>query len=451
MVNMSPNRIKNKKEDPEVRKKSFDIYSYDYSFDAAKMEASRCLSCPSPRCMEGCPIHNNIPYFIKEIKNGNLEKAYRLIGEKSLLPDICSKVCNHSSQCMGSCIRGMKGESVNIGLLESFVSNWGYKNKIDIDDIKPSNSKTIAVIGSGPGGISFAIYMARLGYSVTIYEKDSDIGGVLYWGIPNYRLDKNIIKRYKERLDKLHVNIILNTCIGKDISFDDIKSKYDGIYISSGVDKSNDGNYDIDSCSDIYLAKDFLSETNKSNYKDLGKRVCIIGGGNVAMDCSRNAIRIKGVEEVKLLYRRTIKEMPASLDELEEAKEEGVEMIELINPYKFIIKNNKLEGIECSIMELGEPDTSGRRRPIESNKPHVMISCDSAILCLGFINDDFSKNTNLDTCPKGYFIVNEEGKTNKDYIYAGGDCVTGAKSVVHAMKAAISAAKALDRDLNNKE
>ena len=448
MPNMNPKRTMMHIENPDIRKTNFNIIYHGYTEQEAIDEANRCLHCPIPKCKESCPIKNNIPEFINEIKNKDYKKAYSFIQEKSILSDICGTICPHEDQCEGHCVRGLRGESVNIGALERFVSEWANKNIKEVNPIK--NKYKVACIGSGPASITFALYLARKGYNVTIYEKESYVGGVLSWGIPSYRLGKEILDNYISRLKVLGVNFVFNYKVGSSHPLEEIIKNYDATFIGTGALNSNKMHIPGEDLKGVYPADEFLSKINLSNDKssnNYGSKILVVGGGNVAMDASRDAIRLKQVSRVDIVYRRSENEMPACTEELNMAKEEGVIFNTLTNPVKFIGENGVLKKVECAIMELGEPDSSGRRRPIESTKPHIFFDVDSAVLALGFSNDkeigETTANLNIDKY--GCFIVDENNMTSLKNVYAGGDAVTGAKTVVLAMKAGLNAAKDVEK------
>lgn len=445
-------------QEPEKRKNNFSLVSTGYTKDEAIEEAKRCLNCKIPQCSKACPIQNRIPEFISEVKAGNFEKAYEIIKTKSLLSDICSTVCPHEKQCEGSCVRGIKGEPIAIGSIERFVSEWANEN-LKESYTKEPNGKKIAIIGAGPAGISCALYLLSKGYKVVFYEKENYVGGVLKWGIPSFRLSDKIVDNYYEKLKKMNAEFHFNYRVGKDNSLDDLLKNegYDACFIGIGACSSNVMNIEGEDLKGVYSADDFLSKINLSELKgdrryfdECGERVLIVGGGNVAMDAARCAVRLPQVKKVSIVYRRTEQEMPACSIELEHAKEEGIEFLTLKNPVKFIGKDGKLTQAECAVMVLGEPDASGRRRPVESDEDHIFLDVDTCVLALGFSNEkEISMYTkDLEADKWGCFIVDENNMTSREGIYAGGDAVTGADTVVRAMKAGINAAKAIDTKLS---
>lgn len=449
-------KTKNKELDLIKRKTSFDIISSCYTENEAVLEADRCLSCKKPTCIDGCPVHINIPQFLKYVRERNFKDAYFFLSNFTCMPDICGSICLHEKQCVGNCIRNKIGDGVNIGEIERFVAEYAFKNKLE-KIIKKDVNKSIAVIGSGPSSLSFALTMAKFGYSITIFEKESHLGGLLYSGVPSFRLDKKYLDRFVDKLLSYNVKINFNCEIGKTIKLDKIISSYDGVFIGIGSNKQNClQNVDIDG-KNVVFAGDFLrclsekpiDKHGKKTYQTCGENVVIVGGGNAAMDSARNALRLEQVKSVKIVYRRTEKEMPACLSELKGAKEEGVEFLELTNPYKFNFKDGKLESVECALMELSELDDSGRRKPVESSKPHITLRADTVILALGSSNCvDFLKGTNIKVDERNAIIVDENNKTSLDKVYAGGDITTGTLTVVEAMKSGINAAKAMDKELN---
>lgn len=454
-MNSALNKTKCKEISLNERKSTFKPVYGCYTKEEAISEASRCLSCPKPKCVEGCPIHNCIPEILKATRDEDFKLAYSLIRENSCLPEICSVVCPHEKQCSGHCVRSNTQEGVNIGDVERFISEFAIEKKLDVIKAKP-NGKKIAAIGSGPASLSFALTMAEKGYQVTIYEKENYIGGILSYGIPSYRLDNQILEHLIAKLKASNVLFVLNTEVGKDFTLDNLISNFDGVFIGTGATKQNSLQIVDKNAKNVYFAGDFLEKVNhapmdkdgKRLFKECGKNVVVVGGGNAAMDAARDAIRLPQVESVKIVYRRTEKEMPACASELNDAKVEGVEFLTLTNPSKFIYKNDKLEALECAVMELGEPDESNRRKPIESNKPHIFINTDTVILALGSSNNkEFSNGTNLKVDDWGAILVDENNKTSIDMVYAGGDVVSGPSTVVNAMKHGMNAANNMHKEL----
>jgi len=395
-------------------------------------EASKCLGCKIAKCQEFCPIHNEIPLVNKLVKEKKFQDAFDAISVNSILPDICSTVCPHEKQCEGHCVRQFNGNGVKFSLIENYLAN-NYSEDYEIT----SNNCKVCAIGSGPASLAFSLYLARRGFHVDIYERENDIGGVLYWGIPNYRLNKSVLTKYRNELNNLGVNIFAN----KEIkSLDDIKDKYDGIFIGVGTVVPNKMNIPGEDLDGVYNAYDFLKDTNlNSNHKDYGKKIVIVGGGNVAIDAARNAKRLGA--DVTIVYRRSEIEMPACKAEIAAAKKDGVNFMCLKTPVA-IIGDNKVNKVECAIMKLGEKDSSNRARPIISDEPHLFMDVDSVIMAIGF-----SAN-NVFTNDGAYIKVDDNGKTNLDKIYAGGDIVTGSKTVVLAMKAGLDAARDIEEKLS---
>lgn len=413
-------------------------------------EACRCLNCPKPNCKLFCPISNNIPLFISKVKEGKIDEAHSVVMEKSCFPDICSIVCPHEKQCLGHCVRGIKGEPVNIPLIERYIAEH-------VSYTKPNVTKTnhrFAAIGSGPASLAFALKLAEKGHKVVIYEKENYIGGVLKWGIPSFRLPSDKLDKYINRLKDLGVEFVLNCEIGKTILVEDLLKQYEAIFIGVGAHKSNKIHIPGEDNKNIFNTKEFLSKINLQNgenkvFPECGKNVLVVGGGNAAMDAARSAIRLPQVEKVTIVYRRTEEEMPACHEELTEAKNEGIEFKTLTNPVQFIVINDKINKVECAKMILGEIDSSGRRRPIESNEHHVFIDANTVVLALGFSNDpNFAKSVlKVESDKWGAISVDENNKTSNKRIYAGGDASRGASTVVLAMKDGMNAAKDILKNL----
>ena len=434
--------------DPDIRKDNFFPFLKGYTLEEAKIEAARCLNCKIPRCKEACPIHNDIPDFIKAIKEERLEDAYDIIRKKSVMPEICGTVCPHEDQCEGHCVMGIRFESVAIGALERFVAKYARISGLE-DKMKPAREEKIACIGSGPASLACAMVLANEGYKVDIYEKEDYIGGVLTWGIPSYRLERAAVDHIIDTLLKKGVRFILNTKV------EDLRTLKDYRYyfIGTGAPHSNAMHIPGEDLDGVYHADRFLTAINmaplnegKRFFEGCGKKVVVVGGGNVAMDAARDAIRLAQTEEVTIVYRRSENEMPACKEELAHAKEEGIVFRTLCNPVAFK-GNGHLEEVECAIMELGEPDNSGRRRPVATDK-RITIKADTAVLALGFSNDDsISKKNGIEADKWGCFKVDENGKTSIDNVYAGGDAVSGASTVVKAMDAGIKAGKAMIGEL----
>jgi len=395
-------------------------------------EASKCLGCKNAKCQEFCPIHNEIPLINKLVKENKFQDAFDAISVNSILPEICSTICPHEKQCEGHCVKQFNGNGVKFSLIENYLAT-NYSEDYEIT----TNQHKVCAIGSGPASLSFSLYLARKGYQVDIYERENDIGGVLYWGIPNYRLNKSILAKYKQELVDLGVNIFTN----KEIkSLEEIKDKYDGIFVGVGSVIPNRMNIPGEDLDGVYNAYDFLKDTNlNTNHKDYGKKIIVVGGGNVAIDTARNAKRLGA--DVTIVYRRSEKEMPAGKKEVSLAKKDGVKFLRLKTPVS-ILGDKKVNKVECAIMKLGDKDSSNRARPIISDEPHIYLDADSVIMAIGF-----SAN-NVFTNDGAYIKVDDNGKTNQDKIYAGGDVVTGSKTVVLAMKAGLDAARDIEEKLS---
>ena len=445
-------RVKMKVRDGDVRKEDFLPFLLGYEKEEAILEASRCLHCKIPRCKEACPIHNDIPDFIKYIKDDDLENAYHTIRLRSSLSEICGTVCPHEDQCEGACVLGIKGESVAIGALERYVSKWARENGFDKEEKKETNGKKVACIGSGPASLACALKLVKEGYSVDIYEKDGFVGGVLTWGIPSYRLEREAIKHKIEILKELGVSFILDQKV-KDLTR--LREDYDAIFLGIGAPDPNHMHINGEDLKGIYQADTFLKainmaplENGRRHFEACGERVVVVGGGNVAMDAARDAIRLPQVKEVMIVYRRTEDEMPACKEELEHAKEEGVIFKTLVNPIEFQ-GEGCLKEVVLAINELGKPDQSGRRRPVDTGK-RMTIEADTVVLALGFSNDKtLGDNTDdLDIDKWGCFIVDDMGRTSAKVVYAGGDATSGASTVVKAMDAGQKAARAIIEDLS---
>lgn len=445
-------RVKMKVRDGDVRKEDFLPFLLGYEKEEAILEASRCLHCKIPRCKEACPIHNDIPDFIKYIKDDDLERAYHTIRLRSSLSEICGTVCPHEDQCEGACVLGIKGESVAIGALERYVSKWARENGFDKEEKKETNGKKVACIGSGPASLACALKLVKEGYSVDIYEKDGFVGGVLTWGIPSYRLEREAIGRKIEILKELGVSLILNQKV-KDLT--GLREDYDAIFLGIGAPDPNRMHIKGEDLKGIYQADTFLKainmaplENGRRHFEACGERVIVVGGGNVAMDAARDAIRLPQVKEVTIVYRRKEDEMPACKEELEHAKEEGVIFKTLVNPIEFQ-GEGCLREVILAINELGEPDQSGRRRPVDTGK-RMTIEADTVVLALGFSNDKTlgDSTDDLDIDKWGCFIVDDMGRTSAKAVYAGGDATSGASTVVKAMDAGQKAARAIIEDLS---
>lgn len=460
MPNMSLEKTYMPVQDPSKRNKNFEEVSLGYSEEEAINEANRCLNCKNKPCSSKCPVQIDIPSFIEKIREKDYIKAYKIIEKSSSLPAVCGRVCPQETQCESGCVRGIKGQSVAIGRLERFVADWHNKNEKEIEKVKSNNIK-VAVIGSGPSGLSCAADLSKNGFLVTIFEALHTPGGVLSYGIPEFRLPKKIVEKEIENLKKMGVEIKTNVVIGNSITIEELfkEEGFKAVFIGSGAGLPKFMNIKGENLNGVYSANEFLTRINlmKAYEKDSqtpiykAKRVAVVGGGNVAMDAARCAKRL-GAEKVYIIYRRSEAEMPARLEEIEHAKEEGIEFTLLTNPVaingdeNFFVKN-----IECVKMKLSDPDKSNRRRPIEIENSNFKIEVDSVIMSIGTSPNPLIKNTTkgLETTNWGGIIVNEEtGETSKEFIYAGGDAVTGSATVILAMEAGKKAAKAIIEKLS---
>ena len=451
-----------REQDPKIRAKNFDEVCFGYDENEAKLEASRCLNCPNPRCVTGCPVNINIPAFIKHVKEGDYVEAAKEIAKYSSLPAVCGRVCPQEKQCEGKCILGIKGESVSIGKLERFVADYSNENNVQISTICNKNGKKVAVIGSGPSGLTCAGELAKKGYDVTIFEALHKAGGVLVYGIPEFRLPKDkVVKKEIENIEKLGVKIETNTIVGKTISIDEIFAEgYDAVFIGSGAGLPKFMNIPGENANGVFSANEFLTRVNLMKaYEDcsdtplkVGQKVCVIGGGNVAMDAVRTALRLGA--EATIVYRRGKEELPARVEEVHHAEEEGVIFHLLTNPSEILTDSNgNVTGMKCTKMELGEPDASGRRKPVEIKKSEFVIDCDMVIMALGTSPNPLISSTTkgLEINGRKCIVVEEEtGLTTRENVYAGGDAVTGAATVILAMGAGKKAAIAIDNKLSKK-
>ena len=448
---------------PKVRATNFDEVCLGYNKEEAMEEASRCLGCKKAKCVEGCPVSIHIPDFIHQVKEGNIEEAYRIISESSALPAICGRVCPQESQCEGKCIRGIKGEAVSIGKLERFVADWARENGIKPTAPAEKNGKKVAVIGSGPSGLTCAGDLAKMGYDVTIFEALHKAGGVLVYGIPEFRLPKSaVVEKEVENVKALGVKIETNVIIGKSTTIDELMDKegFEAVFIGSGAGLPMFMGIPGENANGVFSANEFLTRNNlmkafRDDYDTPiahGKKVAVVGGGNVAMDAARTALRLGA--EVHIIYRRSEAELPARAEEVHHAQEEGIIFDLLTNPKEILVdENDWVKGIRLVKMELGEPDASGRRRPVEIPGSEYEIDVDTVIMSLGTSPNPLISSTTigLDTNKRKCIIADEEtGKTSKEGVYAGGDAVTGAATVILAMGAGKAAAKGIDEFLKNK-
>ena len=460
MANMSLNKVKMPEQQPTIRNKNFYEVSLGYTTEMAVEEATRCLNCKNKPCVSGCPVNVKIPEFISLVANGEFEAAYKKINETNSLPAVCGRVCPQESQCEGKCVRGIKGESVAIGRLERFVADWYRENcKREIPKIK-QNGKKVAVIGAGPSGLTCAGDLAKMGYKVTVFEAFHTAGGVLVYGIPEFRLPKSIVADEIEGLKALGVEIMTDMVIGKVLSVDEIIDMgYEAVFIGSGAGLPMFMGIEGEGSVGVYSANEFLTRINLmkaylDSYDTPIKKVnsvAVVGGGNVAMDAARCAKRL-GAEHVYIIYRRGEEETPARKEEIHHAKEEEIEFKLLCNPIRILSdENGRVNAVECIKMELTEPDSSGRRRPVEIEGSEFILDVDSVIMSLGTSPNPLIRTTTsgIEANKRGCLIVDENMKTTKDAVYAGGDAVTGAATVILAMGAGKTAAKAIDEYLKD--
>lgn len=452
-----------REQEPDIRNKNFDEVCLGYNMEEAVEEASRCINCKNAQCMKGCPVSINIPKFISEVKNGDVKAAYDTISESSALPAVCGRVCPQESQCEGKCIRGFKGEPISIGKLERFVADWARENNIKPVGCENKNGKKVAVIGSGPSGLTCAGDLAKLGYDVTIFEALHEAGGVLVYGIPEFRLPKDtVVKHEIENVISLGVKIETNVVIGKSVTIDQLLTEegFDAVFIGSGAGLPKFMGIPGENANGVFSANEYLTRNNlmKAFREDYdtpirpGKKVAVIGGGNVAMDAARTALRLGA--EVHIVYRRSEEELPARVEEVHHAKEEGIIFNLLTNPTEILVdENGWVKGMKCVKMELGEPDASGRRRPVVIEGSEFEMELDTVIMSLGTSPNPLISSTTegLEVNKWKCIVADEElGKTSKEGVYAGGDAVTGAATVILAMGAGKAAAKGIHEYLSNK-
>ena len=461
MPNMQPNKTPMPEQDPHVRNKNFKEVALGYTDEMAINEAQRCLQCKNPACVQGCPVNVPIKDFIHEIVEGNMDKAYEVIKSQNSLPAVCGRVCPQETQCESKCVRGIKNEPVAIGRLERYVADWYMNNREPAVTAPKHNGHNVAVLGSGPSGLTCAGDLAKLGYEVTGFEALHAAGGVLMYGIPEFRLPKKIVQEEIQQLEKMGVKIDTDMVMGKVLSVDELfEMGYEALYIGTGAGLPNFMNLPGEGLVGVYSANEFLTRINLMKaylpeyYTPIihPKNVAVVGGGNVAMDAARCAKRL-GAEHVYIVYRRGEAEMPARLEEQHHAKEEGIEFMTLTNPTEILgDESGRVCGMKCIKMELGEPDASGRRRPIEIPDSEFELKVDTVIMSLGTNPNPLIRSTTpgLETNKKGCLIVNEENMTTRDQVYAGGDAVTGAATVILAMGAGKSAAEAIDKAMQQK-
>lgn len=449
---------------PDKRRHNFKEVALGYTLEEARTEAKRCLQCKKPLCVEGCPVNVQIPHFIKCIADGDIKEALRIIKETNNLPAICGRVCPQEEQCESKCILGRKGEPVAIGRLERFAAD--YMMEQEEDQQVPGmakRDKKIAIVGSGPAGLTAAADLAKLGYDVTVFEAFHEPGGVLVYGIPEFRLPKSLVRKEIDGLKKLGVKFETNVIIGKTITIDELLDNgYEAVFIGTGAGLPKFMNIPGENLNGVYSANEYLTRINLMKAYDFpnshtpikqGKKVAVVGGGNVAMDAARSALRL-GAEEVHIIYRRSEEEMPAREEEVHHAKEEGIIFDVLTNPVEILGQDGWVTGIKCIRMELGEPDESGRRRPIPIEGSEFVMDIDTVIMAIGTSPNPLIKSTTKDLAvyPWGGIIIDEEtGATSKDRVYAGGDAVTGAATVILAMGAGKRAAKAIHEKLSRGE
>ena len=467
-ANMSLKRNDMPTQDAFVRAHNFDEVALGYTEEQAIDEAMRCLECKNMPCVSGCPVKIHIPEFISKIKEGDFEAAYQIITKSSSLPAVCGRVCPQETQCESKCVRGIKGESVGIGRLERFVADWHNTFCTEEPTRPQSNGHRVAIVGSGPSGLTCAGDLAKKGYNVTVFEALHTAGGVLVYGIPEFRLPKAIVAKEVETLKKLGVKIETNVVIGKTLTIDELfENGYEAVFIGSGAGLPNFMGIPGETLCGVYSANEFLTRSNlMKSYLDnpetpvmKGGKVAVVGGGNVAMDAARTALRL-GAEKVYIVYRRSMEELPARKEEVEHAEEEGIEFKLLCNPTEILgynnpndardLKNGFVRGMTCVKMELGEPDERGRRRPVPVENSEFTLDVDTVIMSIGTSPNPLIKSTTdgLEVNRWGGIVVNEDGLTSRNGVYAGGDAVTGAATVISAMGAGKTAAKAIDEYLN---
>ena len=451
-----------REQDPKVRATNFEEVCYGYNQEEATAEASRCINCKNAQCVKGCPVGINIPGFIHEVKEGNIEEAYKIIGQSSALPAVCGRVCPQESQCEGKCIRGIKGEPISIGKLERFVADYALEHDIKPVGAEVKNGHKVAVIGSGPAGLTCAGDLAKLGYDVTVFEALHELGGVLGYGIPEFRLPKQkVVAKEIDKVKELGVKFESNVVIGKSTTIDQLieDEGFEAVFIGSGAGLPKFMGIPGENANGVFSANEYLTRSNLMKAFDdsydtpivAGKKVAVVGGGNVAMDAARTALRLGA--EVHIVYRRSEEELPARVEEVHHAKEEGVQFDLLTNPVEILEEDGWVKGIKCVRMELGEPDASGRRRPVAVEGSEFVIDVDTVIMSLGTSPNPLISSTTegLEVNKWKCIVADEEtGKTSKEGVYAGGDAVTGAATVILAMGAGKAGAKGIHEFLSNK-
>ncbi|MBQ7785490.1 MAG: NADPH-dependent glutamate synthase [Clostridia bacterium] len=462
MRNMDMKKCPMPSQDPHVRNGNFSEVALGYTYEMAVNEARRCLNCPKKPCVSACPVQIDIPAFIACVANEDMEGAYKVLSASSALPAVCGRVCPQENQCEGKCVRGVKGESVAIGRLERFVADWHREHSSEMPAVPEKNGHKVAIIGAGPSGLTAAGDLAKLGYSVTVYEALHLAGGVLVYGIPEFRLPKAIVQKEIEGLKAMGVEILTNMVIGKVLTIDELfEMGFEAVYVASGAGLPRFMNIPGESLKGVYSANEYLTRINlmKAYLPDSktpikkSHKVAVVGGGNVAMDAARSAKRL-GAEEVYIVYRRGMAELPARKEEVEHAEEEGIIFKTLTNPVEVLgDENGFVCGMKCVEMELGEPDASGRRRPVVKEGSEFTLDVDTMIMSIGTSPNPLIRSTTpgLETNRHGCIVTNgEDGLTSREGVYAGGDAVTGAATVILAMGAGKSAAKAIDAYIQNK-
>ena len=466
--NMSLNKNPMPSQEAEVRAHNFKEVALGYSEDTAINEALRCLNCKNMPCVSGCPVMINIPEFVGKIKEGDFEGAYEVINKSSSLPAVCGRVCPQETQCEAKCVRGIKGEPVGIGRLERFVADWHNAHSNEPPKAETPNGKKVAIVGAGPSGLTCAGDLGKKGYDVTVFEALHTAGGVLVYGIPEFRLPKEIVSKEVENLKALGVKIETNIVIGKTLTIDELfEMGFKAVFIGSGAGLPKFMGIKGESLKGVYSANEFLTRSNLMKaYENepvtpimKGGKVAVVGGGNVAMDAARTALRL-GADKVYIVYRRSLTELPARKEEVEHAMEEGIEFLLLNNPVEILgyynendkndAKNGFVKGMKCVKMELGEPDENGRRSPVVIENSEFILDVDTVIMSIGTSPNPLIKSTTdgLEVNRWGGIVVNEDGLTSRNAVYAGGDAVTGAATVISAMGAGKTAAKAIDEYLS---
>ena len=467
-LNMSLTKCPMPTQDPKERAHNFEEVALGYTEEMAIEEANRCLGCKNMPCVEGCPVKIHIPAFIEKIKEGDFEAAYQILSQSSSLPAVCGRVCPQETQCEAKCVRGIKGEPVGIGRLERFVADWHNTFSLDTPTLPQKNGHKVAIVGAGPSGLTCAGDLAKKGYDVTVYEALHTPGGVLVYGIPEFRLPKSIVAKEVDTLKQLGVKMETNVVIGKTLTVDELFAMgFEAVFIGSGAGLPNFMGIPGESLCGVYSANEFLTRSNlmKSYLENpetpimKGGKVAVVGGGNVAMDAARTALRL-GAEKVSIVYRRSMEELPARREEVEHAEEEGIAFCLLCNPVEILgyqnpadprdPKNGFVRGMTCVKMELGEPDEKGRRRPVVVPDSEFTMEVDTVIMSIGTSPNPLIKSTTegLEVNRWGGIVVTEEGLTSRSMVYAGGDAVTGAATVISAMGAGKVAARAIDEALS---